>query len=187
MAAASKRRSRARGRSVRLQSGSFQVRVFVGRDPITEKRHYLQETVRGGPEAEGEARRTLRRLLVQVYERLNPRTSATVQQLLEKHSALVEVERTTRSTYENFARTHMRSGPRRHPCSWSRPSEDRRSGRAVRGGCGDGEPCTAAPAGVGVGGAAARGVVRWSTRYRRCPKPRSMSLTRWGIPSRTGS
>jgi hypothetical protein len=30
-----------------------------------------------------------------------------VAQLLEKHFALLEVERTTKSTYENLARTHI--------------------------------------------------------------------------------
>ncbi|GAA1843794.1 hypothetical protein GCM10009836_23930 [Pseudonocardia ailaonensis] len=102
-----KRRSRQRGEIAPLESGSYRVRVYAGQDPITKKRHYLQEIVQRGPDAEDEAEKTLRRLLVQVDERLNPRTSATVRQLLEKHFALLEVERTTKATYENLARTHI--------------------------------------------------------------------------------
>ncbi|GAA4689322.1 hypothetical protein GCM10023215_26930 [Pseudonocardia yuanmonensis] len=44
---------------------------------------------------------------MQVDDRLNPRTSASVAQLMEQHFALLEVERTTRSTYENLATTHI--------------------------------------------------------------------------------
>ncbi|OJG03724.1 site-specific tyrosine recombinase XerC [Pseudonocardia autotrophica] len=101
------RRKRPRGQIVQLSSGSLQVRVFVGRDPVTKKRHYLQETVRRGPDANAEAEKVLRRLLVQVDEQLNPRTSATVRQLLEKHFLLLDVERTTKATYQNLARTHI--------------------------------------------------------------------------------
>jgi integrase len=102
-----KPRARQRGEIAQLQSGSYRVRVYVGRDPITKKRHYLQETVRKGPGAADEAEKTLRRLLVEVDDQLNPRTSATVRQLLEQHFKLLEVERTTRATYENLARTHI--------------------------------------------------------------------------------
>ncbi len=88
-------------------SGPLRVRVTAGRDPVTKQRHYLTEVIPAGPIAEEEADKALRRLLVQVDEKLNPRTSATVAQLLEKHFALLEVERTTRATYENLARTHI--------------------------------------------------------------------------------
>jgi hypothetical protein len=101
------RRKRPRGQIVQLSSGSLQVRVFVGRDPVTKKRHYLQETVRHGPDADAEAEKALRRLLVQVDEQLNPRTSATVRRLLDKHFVLLDVERTTMATYQNLARTHI--------------------------------------------------------------------------------
>ncbi|SDG04722.1 hypothetical protein [Pseudonocardia oroxyli] len=101
------RRKRPRGQIVQLTSGSLQVRVFVGRDPVTKQRHYLQVTLRRGPDADAEAERVLRRLLVQVDEQLNPRTSAIVRQLLEKHFLLLDVERTTKATYQNLARTHI--------------------------------------------------------------------------------
>ncbi len=76
-------------------------------DPLTKRRHYLREYIPAGPDAHAEAEKALRRLLVQVDEKRNPRTTATVAQLLEQHFALLEVERTTKSTYENLARTHI--------------------------------------------------------------------------------
>ncbi|GAA4554395.1 hypothetical protein GCM10023175_52200 [Pseudonocardia xishanensis] len=83
------------------------MRVAAGTDPVTKQRHRLTEIIPAGPLAEDEAEKALRRLLVQVDEKVNPRTAATVAQLLEKHFALLEVERTTRATYENLARTHI--------------------------------------------------------------------------------
>lgn len=102
-----KRRVRPRGEIETLPSGSIRVRVAAGTDPVTKQRHRLTEIIPAGPLAEDEAERALRRLLVQVDEKVNPRTAATVAQLLEKHFALLEVERTTLATYENLARTHI--------------------------------------------------------------------------------
>lgn len=105
--ASSRRRVRQRGEIGTLPSGSLRVRVTAGRDPVSKQRHYLTEVIPAGPLAEDEAEKALRRLLVQVDEKLSPRTAATVAQLLEKHFALLEVERTTIATYQNLARTHI--------------------------------------------------------------------------------
>jgi integrase len=86
-----RRRVRQRGEIEILPSGSLRVRVTAGRDPVTKQRHYLTEVIAAGPLAEDEAEKALRRLLVQVDEKLNPRTAATVAVLLEKHFALLEV------------------------------------------------------------------------------------------------
>ncbi|MEK6438205.1 site-specific integrase [Pseudonocardia sp. T1-2H] len=105
--ASPRRRVRQRGEIETLPSGSLRVRVTAGRDPVTKQRHYLTETIAAGPLAVEEAAKALRSLLVQVDEKLNPRTAATGALLLEKHFALLEVERTTRATYENLARIHI--------------------------------------------------------------------------------
>ncbi len=84
MASASRGRIRARGRVERLPSGSLRVSVYAGIDPVSKKRHYLVETVPAGPSAARDAERVRTRLLSQVDERRNPRTKATVNQLLDR-------------------------------------------------------------------------------------------------------
>ena len=60
------------------------MRVYAGIDPVSKKRHYLVETVPAGPSAARDAERVRTRLLNQVDERRNPRTKATVNQLLDR-------------------------------------------------------------------------------------------------------
>ena len=48
------------------------------------------------------------RLLNQVDERRNPRTRATINQLLDRYLELLDVEDTTRSTYEALIDKHIR-------------------------------------------------------------------------------
>ncbi|WP_433506234.1 hypothetical protein ACQP04_07025 [Pseudonocardia halophobica] len=43
------RRIRQRGEITQLPSGSYRIRVYASRDPITRRRHHLQEIVRKGP------------------------------------------------------------------------------------------------------------------------------------------
>lgn len=114
-------------------SGSIRVRVAAGTDPVTKQRHRLTEIIPAGLPAEDEAERATRRLLVQVDEKVNPRTAATVAPLLEKHLMPLEVERTTLATFENLARPSSSRSSRR--CRRV-PSVRRCSGRAAaRWGC----------------------------------------------------
>jgi integrase len=107
---------RQRGSIERLPSGSLRVRVYAGIDPLTRKRHYLTEVVPLGPAAttqaeraaRGEAKKVLTRLLNQVDERRNPRTRATIDQLLHRYPELLDVEDTTHSTYEALIDKHIR-------------------------------------------------------------------------------
>ena len=101
------RRARSRGEIEALPSGSLRVTVYAGQDPLTKHRHRLREVVPAGPTAATEAEKTLRRLLVQVDEECNPRTSASVEQLLDRHFELVEVEPGTLATYRTLARRHI--------------------------------------------------------------------------------
>jgi integrase len=90
--------------------------VYAGVDPLTGKRNYLTEVIPLGPaatrEAEkaarAEAKRALTRLLNQIDERRNPRTRATVNQLLDRYLELLDVEDTTRRTYEWLINKHVR-------------------------------------------------------------------------------
>ena len=74
------------------------MRVYAGSDPLTGKRHDLTEVVPPGPKAAAEAEKVRTRLLNQVDEQRNPRTKATVNQLLDRYLAVVELEQSTRKT-----------------------------------------------------------------------------------------
>src|SRR3954447_10777798 len=101
-------RRRARGEVEALPSGSFRVRVYAGIDPLTGKRHHLTEVVPAGPKAAKEAEKVRTRLLADVDERRNPRTSATVNQLLDRYLGVLEIEDTTRAGYDSIARNYVR-------------------------------------------------------------------------------
>jgi integrase len=103
-----RRRARARGRIEELPSGSLRVSVYTGIDPVTKRRHYLREVVPAGPRAMVEAEKVARRLAGQVDERRHPRTTATVDQLLDRYFELVTVERSTLATYTGYADKHIR-------------------------------------------------------------------------------
>jgi integrase len=103
-----RRRARARGRIEELPSGSLRVSVYAGIDPVSKRRHYLREVVPAGPKAMAEAEKVARRLAGQVDERRHPRTTATVDQLLDRHFELVTLERSTRATYLGYADKHIR-------------------------------------------------------------------------------
>ena len=102
------RRKRPRGSIDQLPSGAFRVRVYAGTDPITRRRHDLVENVPEGPDAALRAEKALTRLLNELDERRNPRTTATVNNLLDRYFALLDRERTTTSTYVTYADKHIR-------------------------------------------------------------------------------
>jgi integrase len=58
--------------------------------------------------AQAEADKLMRRLASEVDERRNPRTSATVNQLLDRHFELAELEENTLTNYRNLAAKHIR-------------------------------------------------------------------------------
>ncbi|MFI6331980.1 tyrosine-type recombinase/integrase [Micromonospora chersina] len=101
-------RKRQRGEIETLPSGSLRVKVYAGVDPISGKRHYLTETIPAGRSAEREAEKVRTRFLAQVDERRNPRTRATLDQLLDRWLEVVEIEPTTRMGYANKLNKHVR-------------------------------------------------------------------------------
>ena len=108
MMASSSRRKRPRGRIEKLTSGSLRVSVYAGIDPLTKRRIYVRETIPAGSRAQAEAERALTRLLNQVDEKRQPRTSATVEQLLDRYLGLLDVGASTRRGYEGYIRKHIR-------------------------------------------------------------------------------
>ncbi len=89
--ARSYRNKRQRGSIEELPSGALRVSVYAGTDPLTGGRHYVRETIPAGPRAEDEAQKAMRRLATEVDERRNPRTNATVNQLLDRHFELADL------------------------------------------------------------------------------------------------
>jgi integrase len=98
---------RARGEIEDLASGALRVKVYAGIDPISKKRLYLRETVPAGPNARRLAERARTRLLNEVYERRNPRTDATVAQLIDRHIAEAKLGLKTRKNYRGQADKHI--------------------------------------------------------------------------------
>jgi integrase len=108
MGANTRRRKRPRGSIDELPSGSLRVRVYGGSDPLTGREIRLVETIPAGPRAQTEAERTLTRLLNQIDEKRHPRTSATVDQLLDKYLDVIDVEPRTKRGYKSVIGKHVR-------------------------------------------------------------------------------
>lgn len=82
--------------------------MYAGTDPLTGRRHYLRESIPAGPNAHAEAQKAMRRLATEVDQRRNPRTNATVNQLLDRHFELAELETNTLANYRSLADKHIR-------------------------------------------------------------------------------
>ncbi|MEU4529658.1 hypothetical protein AB0F49_15640 [Micromonospora ureilytica] len=82
--------------------------VYAGVDPISGKRHYLTEVIPADRTSAKEAEKARTRLLAQVDERRNPRTRATLDQLLDRWLEMADIEATTRMGYVNKLNKHVR-------------------------------------------------------------------------------
>ena len=83
------------------------MKVYAGVDPLSGKRLYLTETVPAGLRALAEAKKVRTRLIGQIDEQRNPRTRATVNQLMDRYLDVVDVGVTTRGRYEGVIRLHV--------------------------------------------------------------------------------
>jgi integrase len=128
---------RARGNIETLASGALRVRVYGGRDPLTKQRHVLTEVIPKGPSAQRDAERARDRLLVQVAERRNPKTSATLDQLLERYLDQLQGSPNTLQLYQTHVKNHIKPllGPVKIGRLDAEVLDPLRSGRT--GGCPD--------------------------------------------------
>lgn len=110
MASSPKPRKRTRGEIHKLSSGSLRVRVYAGIDPVTKKHHLTEVIPAGTPNAAKAAEQARTRLLAQVDQRRNPKTRATVNQLMDRYLELLSAEPTTLDSYETFI-------PQPHPAA----------------------------------------------------------------------
>jgi len=99
---------RSRGTVETLPSGSLRVKVYAGSDPLTGRDVYLREVVPAGPQAQRRAEKVRTKLLAQVDQRRNPRTTATVDQLLDRCFELMAVDERTLADYRSLADNHVR-------------------------------------------------------------------------------
>lgn len=97
-----------RGTIDQLPSGGYRVRVSAGTDPLTKRRLYLTEVVPAGPTAWKQAERIRTRLLRQVDEGKQPRTKASVNQLLDRYLATLDVDPNTEKSYRGYIERHLR-------------------------------------------------------------------------------
>jgi hypothetical protein len=77
-------------------------------DPISKRRMYLTEVIPAGPKAGDQAEKVRTRLLHQVDQKRNPRTRATVAQLLDRWLQVLDVDPSTRWGYDGKIRKHIR-------------------------------------------------------------------------------
>jgi integrase len=103
----SSRSARQKGSIDTLPSGARRVRVYAGVDPVTKRRHDLIEVVPPGPQADKIARATRDRLVNEVAERRNPRTNATVDQLLARYLDQFDGAPNTLTLYRGYVRNHL--------------------------------------------------------------------------------
>jgi integrase len=75
---------------------------------VTGKRHNLTAVIPPGPNADDEAERRRLDFLAQVDERRNPRTKATIDQLLTRYIDQFDGAPGTKSLYERHLRNHVR-------------------------------------------------------------------------------
>lgn len=108
MAGTATPRGRPRGTIEELPSGGLRASVYAGKDPISGRRHYLRETIPAGPGAKKAAERVLRRLNHEIDEQRSPRTSATLDQLLNRYLETLDVGATTHRAYTRYLELHVR-------------------------------------------------------------------------------
>jgi integrase len=101
------RSGRQKGSIDQLPSGALRVRVYAGVDPVTKRRHDLIEVIPPGPKALKQAEAARARLVASVEERRNPRTSATIDQLLDKYLDQFDGAPNTLTNYRGYMRNHV--------------------------------------------------------------------------------
>ena len=84
------------------------MRVYAGQDPVTKRRHSLVETVPAGPKAWELAEEVRIGFLADIRKRRNPRTTATVNQLLDRYLDQHTGGRRTVEGYREYVDKHVR-------------------------------------------------------------------------------
>lgn len=83
--------------SMRQRGPSWELRVYLGADPVSGKQRYVTKTVRSGKR---EAQRLLNEMVVEAERGLSARTTATVGELLDRWLELARVDFSPKTTRE---------------------------------------------------------------------------------------
>src|SRR5207237_6443860 len=95
--------------SIRERSGSLQVRLFSGRDPVTGKDVYLTATIPGTDKAAWDkADDKLAEFRTQVNKQRSAESSVTLGYAIDEWMRLTEIEHSTRKTYEGYIERTIR-------------------------------------------------------------------------------
>lgn len=99
---------RQRGNIETLRSGAKRIRVYNGRDPITKRPLYVDETIPAEtPKLDKAAQQARTRWLNRVDEQRAPRTNATVGELLEAYFEVVDIDRATMRGWRGKVKNHI--------------------------------------------------------------------------------
>jgi integrase len=85
--------------------------VYGGKDVVTGRDLYLKQTIPAGPDAWAVAERVRDELVCQVEQGRQPRTNATLGQLVDVHLSNVDMERRAKQTLQGYARKHIHAQP----------------------------------------------------------------------------
>jgi len=103
----SRRRKRPTGSIETLKSGSLRVRVYAGVDKVRGDRRYLTETIPAGPNAWDQAEEIRDKLVRQVKQGRQPKTDATVAQMLERYLDEWEGSDSYLESLQSYVRNHI--------------------------------------------------------------------------------
>lgn len=99
---------RQRGR-IEERGGSLRVIVYAGVDPVTGKRVYLRESVKGTDKAAYKlAERVMNRLLTKVDDQRSPTSSVSVSHAVGEWLRTSEIEDSTRDGYVNYIKRYIK-------------------------------------------------------------------------------
>jgi integrase len=99
---------RLRGR-IEERGGSLRVVVYAGTDPVTGKRVYLRENLKGTDKAAYKrAEKVMNRLLTKVEDQRSPTSSVTLAYAVDEWVRTSEVEDSTRDGYVNYINRYIK-------------------------------------------------------------------------------
>jgi integrase len=94
---------------VEQRGDSLRVIVYAGTDPVTGRRSYFRETIKGTDKAaHRRAERAMNKLLTQVDEQRSTESSVTLGYALDEWMRNAELEDSTRRAYEGYVRRTIR-------------------------------------------------------------------------------
>lgn len=89
--------------------------MYAGLEPGTRRARYLSETIPAGPDAADRAEQARLRLIRTVDQREGPRLTATLDELVTRHIAMMPLAGSTKDNYRGYHRKHIHPLLGQHP------------------------------------------------------------------------